>query len=87
MAYYRLNENHPMQQALDELFSKMEELDLRIDIGAYGRVSITHKNETVDMLDIEAPIESDRYPIETFPPLMEYKLVYKKESECHTDQQ
>ena len=76
--YYRCVPSHPVNLALEQLWKKMDELGVKIHIGPYGRVCILHGGEQFHLKDLEDSASSDRYPVEDFPPNMEYKVLVER---------
>lgn len=75
--YRRLTAAHPTMEKLNKLFKFMDELNLSIEIGAYGSLSVVDKeNGTFDLMDNETHV-GDNYknPITSLPPWMEFKMV------------
>ena len=72
---YRLKDNHPAMEALNELWNKADELGIKIYISRAGRTIIAIGEKEFELQDIEDP----NYPMIEFPPGCEFKLTYKKE--------
>lgn len=84
MPFMRLKENHPAFKAMQEVFAKMDEVGIQIEIGAYGQPLIIFDGKIYGMLDIEDSTEYSSYPghlISMLPPTTEYKLVYEIDDE------
>lgn len=78
MAYFRLNENHPASKALQQVFAKMEEVGISIDIDTYGKLTVNHENRQFTLMDNESPLNSEDV-ISILPPMFAYKLIYEVE--------
>lgn len=69
--------NHPTYEKISRLMSLCSELGISISVGS---------NHSFDIFDAEhgefgmLDVEGSRYPIDTFPPEMDYHIV-KKDSE------
>lgn len=75
--YLRLKENHPTIQKLDKIFALADELGIRIIFSDHGPAHIydRERDSELPILSLQ-DIENSDYPMETFPPTMEYKVIY-----------
>lgn len=71
----RLTEHHPAFKAVQELFAYMDEKEISLTANGYGEATVTVGKETFKLKDLE----NNTYPMETFPPMLEYKLLTNEE--------
>ena len=73
---FRLKEQHPAMIALEKLYNAAYELGITIEFMG-PRTLVTFNGEVYDLHDIDQP----SYPMNSFPPACEYKLIYDTERE------
>ena len=76
MTTMRLKTEHPLCKKLEQIFNLMEKLDIKIEVTSYD-IFIIHEDKRYKLIDND----SGGYPMNDFPPYMEYKLTYEKEDE------
>ena len=70
----RLKNNHPLSQNLEKVFKLMDELGIKIEIGGYN-TSVYYNGIEYSLKDID----SNSFPINELPPIVEYKITYHDE--------
>lgn len=76
--YLRLKDNHPTLQKLDKIFALAEELGIRIDFSSHGPAQVydNERDKSLPVLSLQ-DIESSDYPMDNFPPTLEFKVIYQ----------
>lgn len=77
--FLRLKDNHPTMQKLEKLFALADELGISISFNAHGPATVYDSNRaTVDLPPFSLQdIDNPEYPMEHFPPTLEYRVIYE----------
>ena len=73
----RFTDKHPVMSKLNQIFTLMDELNIRLDICRNGQIVVKHEGMEYDLLDSEAIFKGYYHGIPQLPPQIEYKLLYE----------